>query len=334
MSEGGAAGLSQEDRLIARHFAPLAGHPGALGLQDDCALYTPPAGWDLVLKADAIIGTVHFFPEDPPDLVARKALRVNLSDLAAKGADAAGFLLSLALPRSTSEDWIEAFAGGLKADAEEFSFPLLGGDTVASPGPIMVSVAAFGIVPAGRMVRRGGARQGDVIMVTGTIGDAALGLRLRRGDALSSDIADAAREHVIDRYLLPQPRNALAGALRAHAHGAMDVSDGLVGDLTKMCRASGVSAIIDAANIPLSSAARALQHGQPALIAAMLTGGDDYEVLFTLPDERVSVMRERAAKAGIAVTAIGRVIEGTAPPRFVGENGETLEFVQSSFSHF
>jgi len=171
---------SAEDRLIARYFRPLASHPGALGLADDAAILVPPPGCDIVLKADAIIGGVHFFPEDPAAAVACKALRVNLSDLAAKGADPVGFLLSLALPDGTSEAWLEDFAEGLRADAQLYRCPLLGGDTDRTPGPAMVSIAAFGTVPHGRMVRRSGAKPGDCVFVTGTIGDAALGVKLRR----------------------------------------------------------------------------------------------------------------------------------------------------------
>ena len=210
---------SGEDRLIAKYFKPLARHPGAFGLTDDAAILTPPPGHDLVLKADAIIGGVHFFSDDPADAVARKALRVNLSDLAAKGAEPAGFLLSLALPASTDEAWLASFAHGLGEDAERYGCPLLGGDTDRTPGPAMISITAFGLVPHGRMVPRSGARVGDAVMVTGTIGDAVLGLALRREpDRAAAWGLDAAlREHLAARYLLPQPRNAIAAVLRAHA---------------------------------------------------------------------------------------------------------------------
>ena len=171
---------SGEDRLIARHFKPLARHPGALGLTDDAAVLTPPPGQALVLTADAIVGGVHFFPRDAADAIARKALRVNLSDLAAKGAQPAGFLLTLALPRGVGERWLKAFARGLGADARRYDCPLLGGDTVATPGPVTISITAFGTLPEGTMVRRAGARVGDHVIVTGTISDAALGLRLRK----------------------------------------------------------------------------------------------------------------------------------------------------------
>jgi thiamine-monophosphate kinase len=233
---------SGEDHLIAKYFCPLARHPGALGLMDDAAIFTPPEGCDLVLTKDAIVEGVHFFAEDPAGAIARKALRVNLSDLAAKGAAPAGFLLALALPESVSPKWLQDFADSLGQDAETYGCPLLGGDTVKSPGPVMISVTAFGVLPRGRMVRRSGANGGDLVFVTGTIGDAALGLRMRKETAGRErwDLDEAMRDHLASRYLLPQPRNALAEAVRTHASAAMDVSDGLAGDLEKLCRASGV----------------------------------------------------------------------------------------------
>src|ERR1700686_5169286 len=217
--------VSAEDRLIARHFKPLATHPGALGLSDDAAFITPPAGCDLVLKTDAIVGGVHFFPDDAAHTVASKALRVNLSDLAAKGARPLGFLLSLALPKDIGDEWLSGFAEGLRGDAVLFACPLFGGDTDRTPGPIMVSIAMFGSVPEGSMVRRPGAQAGDRVFVSGTVGDASLGLALRKKTDTSAawKLNDVQRQHLLSRYLLPQPRNALAEAVRTHASAAMDV---------------------------------------------------------------------------------------------------------------
>jgi len=321
-----------EDGIIARYFRPLAQHPGAFGLVDDAAILTPPDGADLVLKADAIIGGVHFFPDDPADTIARKALRVNLSDLAAKGAEPAGFLLSLALPEAVTQDWLAAFSAGLKADADHYGCPLMGGDTDKTPGPAMVSIAAFGLVPRGKMVRRSGAQAGDIIAVTGTIGDAALGLRLRsRPDAWGLDTA--MRAHLAQRYLLPEPRTVLAPAVRAHASGAMDVSDGLVGDLAKLCHASGVTAEVEVARVPLSAAARRAVAADATLLEAALTGGDDYEILCTMPSARLATFREAAAAAGVAVTAIGRIGAGEGA-RFLDDAGKPLTFARGSYSHF
>src|SRR4030088_2879778 len=233
--------LSSEDSLIARYFRPLATDPGAFGLMDDAAILRA-SGDDIVVTTDAIVEGVHFLPDDPPDTVARKALRVNLSDLAAKGATPAGFLLTLAL-RAADDAWLKPFARGLGEDAGLFGCPLLGGDTVSTPGPLMISITAFGRVPAGRMVHRRGAKPGGRVVVTGTIGDAALGLDILKGGAAALALAGdaAARDMLIGRYRVPQPRTALARVVREHASAAMDVSDGLAGDLAKLCAASGVS---------------------------------------------------------------------------------------------
>lgn len=327
---------SGEDRLIARYFKPLAKHPGAFGLVDDAAAIAPPKGCDIVLKTDGIVGGVHFFSDDPPETIARKALRVNLSDLAAKGARPVGFLLTLALPGDIGDAWLRSFARGLGADAERFDCPLFGGDTDRTPGPITISIAAFGAVPHGKMVRRAAARAGERVLVTGTIGDAALGLLLRKESAKAKrwGLTARAERHLLQRYLLPQPRNAIADALRTHASAAMDVSDGLVGDLTKLCKASGMSADIDIARVPLSPAARKAVEAEPALIETALTGGDDYEVLLTMPARRVAAFRKATSAAGVAATEIGTVVRGTAAPRFLDRDGKSLKFARQSFSHF
>jgi thiamine-monophosphate kinase len=323
--------LSAEDRLIARYFAPLATEPGALGLFDDAAFLTPPPGSDLVLKTDAIIGGVHFFADDPPDMVARKALRVNLSDLAAKGAKPLGFLMSLALPQETGEHWIAGFAQGLGADAKHYDCPLFGGDTDRTPGPISVAIAMLGSVPQGSMVRRAGARASDRVVVSGTIGDAALGLALRKG--ADWKLSDAQRQHLSSRYLLPQPRTALAEALRKYASAAMDISDGLAGDLAKLARVSGVAAVVEAGRVPLSQAARAALAADPELIETALTGGDDYEIVCTVPADKLVDFQAAAKAADVPVTEIGRITQGEGT-HFIGENGEPLAFKRASFSHF
>jgi thiamine-monophosphate kinase len=327
---------SAEDRLIARYFRPLARHPGAMSLRDDAALYTPPEGCDLVLTKDAIVEGVHFLADDPPEAVARKALRENLSDLAAKGAKPEGFLLALALPKTIGEEWLQGFARGLGADADRYGCALFGGDTVATPGPLTVSITAFGTLPRGTMVHRRGAKVGDRLLVSGTIGDAALGLMLRRdpGRAVRWRLAAADGEHLLDRYAAPQPRTALAEAVRRHASAAMDVSDGLAGDLAKLCRESGASAEIAAARVPLSPAARAALASEPALIEPILTGGDDYEIVCAVPSRAIEAFQTEAASAGIPVTEIGAVTAGEGAPRFLGENGRPLVFGRASFSHF
>jgi thiamine-monophosphate kinase len=325
---------SAEDRLIARYFRPLATAPGAFGLVDDAAALTPPPGCDLVLTTDGVIAGVHFFPDDRPGDVARKALRMNLSDLAAKGARPLGFLLSLALPPGADDAWLGAFVAGLGDDAARYGCPLFGGDTDHTPGLASASIAAFGAVPHGKMVRRSTARAGDCIVVTGTIGDAALGLKLRRDHALAQRwrLTDAAAAHLEQRYLLPQPRNALADAVLHHASAAIDVSDGLVGDVAKLCRASAVAADIDLSRLPLSDAAHAAITADPTLLETALTGGDDYEIALTLAPEKLSEFRAAARTANVAVTEIGRVQAGEGA-RFM-RDGKALAFTRASYSHF
>lgn len=326
--------VSPEDRLIAQYFKPLAKHPGTFGFTDDASAITPPAGHDLVLKTDGLIAGVHFFPDDPPEGVARKALRVNLSDLAAKGATPLGFLLAIALPKDFSEDWLAAFARGLGEDAEAYKCPLLGGDTDSTPGPTAISIAAFGTLPSGTMVRRAGAKVGDQVFVTGTIGDAALGLMVRKNQAEAWGLDGALRAHLIDRYRLPQPRTTLAEAVRLHASAAMDVSDGLAGDLAKLCRTSNVAADIEVARVPLSPAAARALGVDAALVDPILTGGEDYEILCALSPNAAGAFQAAAAQAGVPVTEIGRIVAGNAPPRFLDGAGRPLGFARPGYSHF
>jgi thiamine-monophosphate kinase len=325
---------SAEDSLIARYFRPLATDPGAFDLGDDAAVLKA-LGDDIVVTTDAIVEGVHFLAHDPPDTVARKALRVNLSDLAAKGASPAGFVLTLAL-READDAWLTLFARGLGSDAGLFGCPLLGGDTVSTPGPLMISVTAFGRVPAGRMVHRNGAKPGDRVVVTGTIGDAALGLDILKGGgvaaALSADAAATAM--LVGRYRVPQPRNALAQAVRDHASAAMDVSDGLAGDLAKLCAASGVSAVIDAPGIPLSEAAATLLSRGAIGIETLVSGGDDYEILCTMSENRFEAFARAAGSVEVAVTSIGTVIAGASAPSFIDAQGREIALKRLSYSHF
>ena len=278
--------------LIAHYFAPLAG-PEGLGLLDDAALIQPLAGHDLVITADALVAGVHFRADDPLDLVARKALRVNLSDLAAKGARPSLYFLTIAWPRGTGPEAVAQFALGLSLDQDRYGIRLGGGDTVATPGPLCLSITALGHVPHGAMIRRSGAMPGDHVYVTGTIGDGAFGLDHPEIDALNQ------------RYLLPEPRVDIGQALVGIAHAAMDVSDGLIADAGHLARASGVHLSLDIERVPLSEAARTLVTASPDLIWRALTGGDDYEILFTMSPDRA---REIAALPGI--TRIGAVTAG------------------------
>ena len=323
---------SGEDSLISRYFKPLATDPGAFGLDDDAAVLNA-SGEDIVVTTDAIVEGVHFLSGDPPDTVARKALRVNLSDLAAKGAEPGGFVLTLAL-RAADDAWLAPFARGLGEDARLFGCPLLGGDTVSTPGPLMISITAFGRVPSGRMVHRSGAKPGDRIVVTGTIGDAAIGLDIIGGGAAAAHADAAAREMLVGRYRIPQPRTALAHAVRDHAHAAMDISDGLAGDLAKLCAASGVSAVIDAPGIPLSAAAASLLARGTVGIERIVSGGDDYEILCAISENRFEGFAQDADRANVAVTSIGTVIAGASAPKFLDAQGREIPLPRLSYSHF
>jgi thiamine-monophosphate kinase len=333
------APASGEDSLIARYFKPLATDPGAFGLTDDAAVLNA-LGDDIVVTTDAIVEGVHFLSDDPPQTIAKKALRVNLSDLAAKGATPAGFVLTLALRKvdetKVDEAWLAAFARGLGEDTGAFNCPLLGGDTVSTPGPLMVSITAFGRVAPGKMVHRSGAKPGDHVLVTGTIGDAALGLDILRKGSVATALANDAvlRDMLVGRYRVPEPRNALASAIRAHAHAAMDVSDGLAGDLAKLCAASAVSAAIELAAIPLSKAASAALTAGAVTLSEIVSGGDDYEILCTVAPDVLEPFVQAANVSGIAVNRIGTIVAGKAAPKFLDTKGAELALTRTSFSHF
>lgn len=319
------AGRSGEFDLIARFFAPLAG-PGAFRLKDDAALLTPSPGAELVLTTDTVIAGVHFREDDAPDLIAKKALRVNLSDLAAKGARPTGFLHALTLNRAVTDAWLEAYARGLGQDVIEYAIPLLGGDTTMSPGPVTVTITAIGEVPAGAAILRSGARPGDILYVTGAIGDGALGLACLKGGLL---LPREDRAALTDRYHLPRPRGAAGIALRGVATAALDVSDGLVADVGHLAAASNVAVRIDRDAVPLSVAARKAVTNDPRLWEKVLAGGDDYEIAFTA---RAGVDLARiAADGGVTLTAIGEVTSGTGV--MVMADGAPLVLASSGYRH-
>ncbi|EME69785.1 thiamine-monophosphate kinase [Paramagnetospirillum caucaseum] len=329
-----SGGAPDEFGLIAELFAPLAaGFPGALGLTDDAAFIPAEPGYDTVATMDSMVAGVHFLPDDPPDLVARKLIRVNLSDLAAKGAEPRLLLLSAAFPVGVGQDWLRAFGAGLAEDVREFAVHLIGGDTVSTPGPLTLTLTALGRVAAGRGLKRSGARAGDTIWVSGGIGDGALGLKAIRGQL--PGLAAAHLEFLAGRYRLPQPRVGLGPRLVGLAHGAMDVSDGLVQDLGHLCRASGLAARIAAARVPLSpAAAAALGHDQ-SLLASVLAGGDDYEVLFTAPPGAEESLTRLSAELGVALTAIGSVAPGeTGKVAVTGPDGRDVDVGQGGWRHF
>ena len=315
--------MPSEIELIAKLFAPLAKTKAALGLKDDVALLAPRAGQELVLTTDTIIAGVDFFPNDPPDVIARKALRVNLSDLAAKGAAPFAYLLTLCLPRATNRKWLQAFARGLAADQKEFGITLLGGDLSSTPGPLTITVAAFGYVPKGKAILRRGAKLDDLLFVSGTIGDSGAGLeacrRKRRAPFL------------VDRYRLPQPRVGLGRKLRGIASSALDVSDGLLADLGQIADVSKVHIVVEAARVPLSPALKKMWATKAVLRAA--TAGDDYEIAFTAPRHKRAQVFAAAKACGTPVTQIGWVMKGRGVA-LLGADGKPMAVGQSGWTHF
>ncbi len=320
--------------MIARYFSPLAA-PGGLNLKDDAAYLTPPSGMDLVMTVDAVVAGVHFFSADAPEGLARKALGVNISDLAAKGAEPGGFLLTLGLSDDWAPEWLEAFAGSLQEAAAEWRCPLYGGDTVRANGAPFISITAFGFAPHGRMVQRSGAQVGDSLCVSGTIGDAALGLFLagHEKSAWAGNLTGEEKSSLLDRYHHPRPRIALVPVIRQYATAAMDISDGLVGDLEKLLSVSNVSAEVSLEKIPLSSAAAAAFASDQQCLHRIMTGGDDYEILCTIPGNVLEEAMAEAASINIGLTPIGIITAPDADPVF-RYKGSNVEIMQKAFSHF
>jgi thiamine-monophosphate kinase len=322
-------GLGEFGR-IRRFFAPLAG-PGGLGLKDDAALVDCAPGHRLVVTVDAIVEGVHYLPDDPPDLVARKLLRVNLSDLAAMGARPLHYLLATALPATLGDAWVARFAEGLAEDQARFGVDLLGGDSVATSGPAVLSLTAIGEVAEGAEIRRGGARPGDRVWVSGTIGDAFLGLRVLRGGYPT--MAPADRASLARRFQLPEPRTGLGPRLAGIAHAMCDISDGLLADLGHICDASETGATVALASLPLSPAARLLVAGEPDLPARLAAAGDDYELLFTAPPQAEEAIGRLAAELGLPITAVGTIDSGEGV-RLVDANGKTIPVAAAGYRHF
>ena len=348
--------------VIAKYFKPLAANfAGSLNLCDDAAIISPPSGCELVITKDALSQGIHFIGNEDPALIAGKALRVNLSDLAAMGATPLCYFLALMLPKNTSEQWLEKFASGLKQTGDEFAVSLAGGDTTATNDSLSISITAIGSVPIGAALRRNGAKIGDDIYVSGTLGDSALGLELllRHPREVGHD-----NEFFINRYLTPQPRITLGIALRGIANSAMDISDGLVQDLGHICDSSNVGAVIYADRIPCSRTYLESRCGeaktavfenrtasvhtstcgaeaQKTLFVAsnsrdyecVLTGGDDYELLFTASPDKKPEIEQLAKKLSLPLTCIGKITAGN-DVQVLDEDGKTIELNKKGFSHF
>jgi thiamine-monophosphate kinase len=317
---------------IARRLAPLAaGFEGAFGLKDDAAEIAPSAGCALILTADTLVAGRHFLESDDPATAARKALRANLSDLAAMGARPLAYLTSVVWPLDAPDALKEGFADGLAVDQAIFGIHLIGGDTTAADGPWTLSVTAIGEVPKGRAVRRSGARAGDLLMVTGTIGDAGLGLEIASGRLEAGEGAG----WLLARHRLPEPRVALAEAVRAHATACIDVSDGLIADAGHVARSSGLGLSIDLERLPLSDPARAwmARQSDPAIASAFLaTAGDDYELACAVPEDRAEAFAAACAEAGTSATVVGRFAGGEGVA--VCHRGSPVSVERAGFTHF
>lgn len=292
--------------IIARFFAPLAGD-GALGLKDDVALLPRRLGYDLVVTTDTVSEGVDYFTFDPPGTVARKALRVNLSDLAAKGAEPAGYLLNLSLPHDVSLEWLGEFSSALAGEQKQFGLWLLGGDMGVTQGPTSIVITAFGFLPAGRIVKRNGATVGDAVYVTGTIGDFGGGLWILKSQ--THLLPGPERDYLVGRYHVPCPPVGFAAHLRDIAHASIDISDGLIADLGHVASGSGVRIVVEGEKVPLSPALRMLW-GEGALLNAV-AAGDDYQIAFTAPAGLTgpfTQIGQVVAGQGVALTLDGREI--------------------------
>lgn len=328
--------MLEEDRFIERFFAPLSPMAGAYNLKDDVAALSPLPGNRFIITTDTVVEGVHFFSEDSPGRIAQKALRVNLSDLAAKAARPQAYFLNLALPRKCDEAFMEAFAEGLSADQEKYGILLYGGDTVRTIGPLTISITALGVAPTQTDLFRGNARDGDILVVTGTIGDAALGLSLRKNATLADlwQLGIAEKRDLKERYALPLPRLEAGQALRNHARAAMDISDGLIADVERLARASNLGAALQRDAIPLSTAAQKAVSHTAELWEDVVTGGDDYEILAAIPSSRVKDYQAELKKAGLKASVIGALYKGRAGEiNLYDPTGEPVALGKNGYSH-
>ena len=324
---------ASEFELIKRYFSPLARRErGALGLTDDAAHLHPRAGHEFVVTADAIVEGVHFFNADPPFELAQKALRVNLSDLAAKGAVPRAYMMTVSWPAWVTDSWIASFVKGLASDQDEFGIHLIGGDTVSTSGPLSISITAIGEIQKGAMVKRSGARHGDLLWVSGTIGDAGLGLAVLKGEL--QGLAPIDVDFLTRRFQVPEPRAGLTTMLRKFAHASIDVSDGLVADVSHMAAASKLGVEIFGDRVPLSPAAKKVLEGRSFNLEQLVTAGDDYEIAFAASASEKKHILGVARKSGIAVTEIGHFSRKAVGVTFFGANGQALQIARKGFTHF
>lgn len=325
-----------ETSFIEIYLKPLCSSKGSLSLSDDAAILNPDPQQDIIISKDILIAGQHFFETDDPKDIAYKALAVNLSDIAAKGAKPLSFMLGIAFPEAPEVKWAESFTKGLQLTMQKFDLSLLGGDTTGTKGPLVVSITIFGQIEKGRMVKRSGGNIGDQIYVSGTLGDAALGFKLRaaKEETKSWSLTNEEKAELLEKYLKPTPRCALSKLIKEYASSSMDLSDGLVADLEKLCAAAKRGAVIDYDQIPLSKSAQKLFYEDKVLKSHCLRWGDDYEILCTIPQKDKAAFEKALREIKIHMTNIGRIESIEHGVIYRNENGDELSLKGQKFSHF
>ena len=324
--------LLNEFELVKRHLEPLVlDREAAASLKDDCAVFGISSGHEVAISVDTLIADIHFFKNDPPKQIAQKVLRVNLSDLASSGAEPKFYFLAMSLPSTIGMDWIEQFCLGLGADQTKFGISLLGGDTTSTPGPLSLTVTVIGEVPKGKAIRRGGAIEDEDVYLTGVIGDAALALSLIKTKGLDSVSKNF--PVLLERYRLPQPRTVLAPDLRQIASACIDISDGLAADLEHICKTSGIAADIKISLLPISDAARVLIKEDKKKWETIISGGDDFELLFTAQPKFSSVIKRLSKEKNIQINCIGKTKKGSGV-RFFDSKGKLFAVKKRGWQHF
>jgi thiamine-monophosphate kinase len=322
------SGILSEFEQIAQLMAPLTEQvEGAFALSDDAAVFSHAPHEEIVVTTDTLIADVHFFAGDNPRDVAHKLLGVNLSDLAAMGARPLHYTLNASYPANITTEWIADFAHGLDLMQKKYGIRLLGGDTTRTKGPLVLSLCAFGLIDKGMCLRRNGAGAGDLICVSGTIGDGALGLKAAKGELIDET------GHLLNRYLRPQPRVQLGQALIGQATSCMDISDGLLGDLNHLLKQSACGADLEFDRIPLSDAARNNLLKDSSLITTVLNGGDDYELLFTIPKEKEKKLLDISRQSETKLHVIGSISTHLGL-RLHQEDGHLMNIATHSYRHF
>ncbi|MAZ98113.1 MAG: thiamine-phosphate kinase [Rhodospirillaceae bacterium] len=326
-------GLDEFDR-IKKYFKPLASaERGSLDLLDDAAVLPIGSDSELVISTDALVEGIHYVGDEDASLIAQKSLRTNLSDMAAMGAAPWAYTLSLILDplkKCSADQWLDSFVAGLQIDQNKYDVRLIGGDSVVGAGPTVISITIIGKLNNKGPLVRSGALQNDDIYVSGTIGDSAAGLQVIKGSLDFLDFSD--QIYLKNRYYLPQPRVALGLALVGLASAAMDVSDGLIQDMGHLCSASGLAAVINWPNVPLSPPVITLLESKSISISAIINGGDDYELLFTAPSILRPDIEELSKKTEVSLTRIGYMTEG-ADVLLMDKENQLISLAGAGFKH-